>query len=90
MKIGNKRIKIGRNLTRIGRNSSRARAMARINEITKEALNPMAIMLAYKKGERDFSLSNYFRVKKMRPSYPAIQFIKKDSRLICCRRNMNN
>ena len=34
--------------------------MARINEITKKVLNPMAIMLAYKKGERDFSLSNYF------------------------------
>jgi hypothetical protein len=41
-------------------NTDEARAMARINEITKEVLNPMAIMLAYKKGERDFSLSNYF------------------------------
>jgi hypothetical protein len=29
-------------------------------ETTKEVLNPMAIMLAYKEGERDFSLSNYF------------------------------
>ena len=37
-----------------------ARAMARINEIIKEVLNLMATMLAYKKGERDFSLSNYF------------------------------
>ena len=36
------------------------RAMARVNEITKEVLNPTAIMLAYKKSERDFSLSNYF------------------------------
>jgi hypothetical protein len=34
--------------------------MARINEITKEVLNSMAIMLAYKKAERDFSLSSYF------------------------------
>ena len=41
-------------------NTDEARAMARINEITKEVLNPMVIMLAYKKGERDFSLSNYF------------------------------
>ena len=34
--------------------------MARVNEITKEVLNPTAVMLAYEKSERDFLLSNYF------------------------------
>jgi hypothetical protein len=38
--------------------------MSRINEMTKEVLNPMAIMLGYKKGEREFSLSNYFSAEE--------------------------
>jgi hypothetical protein len=45
----------------------------------------------YFTGKNMFSArATTFRVKKVRSSYPAIQFIKKDSRLICCRRNMNN
>lgn len=38
--------------------------MSRINEMTKEVLNPTAIMLGYKKGEREFSLSNFFSVEE--------------------------
>ncbi len=34
--------------------------MSKINEMTKEVLNPSAIMLTYKKGEREFSISNFF------------------------------
>jgi hypothetical protein len=40
------------------------RDRSRINKITKEVLNPMAIMPAYKKGERDFLFSKYFSGEK--------------------------
>jgi hypothetical protein len=45
----------------------------------KEVLNPMALLA-----------SNHFSGEEGEASFPAIQFIKKGSRLVCCSWTMNN